>query len=136
LSRFSIFRYLNSESLLWSVPVALAEAKLGLIAHEASHQCRGCPFFLAWLYDTAMYVATLIPEPACLQRSLSPFTLLALPFALARRGSHSQWMAKHNKGHHLKTNTLEDPDMQMSPIMRVHPAQPRNWWHKYQHICE
>ncbi|GMI30904.1 hypothetical protein TeGR_g2935 [Tetraparma gracilis] len=102
---FSIFHYLNSESLLWSVPVALAEAKLGLIAHEASHQCRGCPFFLAWLYDTAM-------------------------------GSHSQWMAKHNKGHHLKTNTLEDPDMQMSPIMRVHPAQPRNWWHKYQHIYQ
>ena len=54
----------------------------------------------------------------------------------AAMGSKSQWIAKHNKQHHIKTNTLHDPDIQLSPVMRIHPDQPHYWFHKYQHIYQ
>mmetsp|Transcript_19292 Transcript_19292/g.35827 ORF Transcript_19292/g.35827 Transcript_19292/m.35827 type:complete len:323 (+) Transcript_19292:95-1063(+) len=85
------------------IVTGLLEAKLGLIAHEASHGA--APKWLGWLYDAAM-------------------------------GSKSQWIAKHNKQHHIVTNTLKDPDIQLAPLMRIHPSQPHYWFHKYQHIYQ
>ena len=54
----------------------------------------------------------------------------------AAMGSKSQWISKHNKQHHIKTNTLHGPDIQLSPVMRIHPDQPHYWFHKYQHIYQ
>ena len=88
---------------LYLIPVGMAEAKLGLIAHEACHGA--APRYLAWIYDCAL-------------------------------GSNAQWIFKHNKGHHLETNQLTDPDLDVSPVLRMHPSHPWLPIHKYQHIYQ
>ena len=90
------------ESYACSVLVALGEARLGLLAHEAAHVHHGAQI----MYDVAM-------------------------------GSHRQWKEKHNGGHHAHTNDVDDPDVQMVPLLRLHPAQPRyaihraQWWYQW-----
>ncbi|GMH48069.1 hypothetical protein TrLO_g12613 [Triparma laevis f. longispina] len=103
LATLSISLAIHFENPYLPILTGLLEAKLGLIAHEASHGA--APKWLGWLYDAAM-------------------------------GSKSQWIAKHNKQHHILTNTLNDPDIQLSPVMRIHPDQPYHWIHKYQHLYQ
>ena len=74
---------------IWLViPVAISEAKLGLIAHEACHHVSGAWPVLQLLYDCAL-------------------------------SSRQMWIANHNRGHHVFTNTSQDPDMQASPLLRL-----------------
>ncbi len=98
-----IIAAVRNNQLLYLIPVSMAEAKLGLIAHEACHGA--APSYLAWLYDCAL-------------------------------GSNAQWIFKHNKGHHLHTNSLDDPDLDVSPVLRMHPQHPRRWFHRYQHLYQ
>ena len=87
---------------IWLViPVAISEAKLGLIAHEACHHVTGAWPVLQLLYDCAL-------------------------------SSRQMWIANHNRGHHVFTNTSQDPDMQASPLLRLVPEQPRYWFHAHQ----
>lgn len=51
-------------------------------------------------------------------------------------GSRLQWIQKHNKQHHLFTNTKDDPDIDASPILRIHPDQPLYWFHKWQWLYQ
>ncbi len=51
-------------------------------------------------------------------------------------GSRLQWMHKHNKAHHRFTNTLQDPDIDVSPVLRIHPLHPRYWFHRYQWLYQ
>ncbi len=45
------------------------------------------------------------------------------------------WKFKHNVLHHTFTNVKDhDEDINVGPFMRLHPDQPRKWFHKYQHI--
>lgn len=100
---FSLMRAISLNDVTYMVFVAMAESKLGLIAHEACHGVG--PEVLTYLYDFAL-------------------------------GSRLEWIMKHNKGHHLKTNTMDDPDIQASPILRIHPKQPRYWYHSMQWLYQ
>lgn len=45
------------------------------------------------------------------------------------------WKLKHNENHHTFTNIEGvDDDIDIKPFVRVHPGQPRYWFHRFQHI--
>ncbi|MDP2387666.1 MAG: acyl-CoA desaturase [Bacteroidota bacterium] len=45
------------------------------------------------------------------------------------------WTQKHNVNHHTYTNIEGiDDDIDIRPFFRVHPDQPKKWFHKYQHL--
>lgn len=44
------------------------------------------------------------------------------------------WVIKHVRVHHSKTNTVDDDDLFAGDILRLHTAQERLWFHKYQHL--
>ena len=44
-------------------------------------------------------------------------------------------MERHNICHHGHTNTEKDCDKHATPYMRLHPHQPKRWWHAYQVRC-
>ncbi len=45
------------------------------------------------------------------------------------------WKMQHNVLHHQNTNIHGyDEDIRDRPIIRLHPASPRNSWHRFQHI--
>jgi linoleoyl-CoA desaturase len=45
------------------------------------------------------------------------------------------WTQKHNVNHHTYTNIEGiDDDIDIKPFFRVHPDQPKKWFHRYQHI--
>jgi linoleoyl-CoA desaturase len=45
------------------------------------------------------------------------------------------WKQKHNVNHHTFTNVEGvDDDIDIRPWLRVHPGQPRHWFHRFQHI--
>lgn len=88
---------IECSSYVSSIVVALCEARLGLLAHEAAHLNHRVQL----LYDFAM-------------------------------GSHKQWKEKHHSGHHTHTNGVLDPDIDVSPFMRVHPLQTLRWFHRWQ----
>ncbi|MCB9701622.1 MAG: fatty acid desaturase [Myxococcales bacterium] len=43
------------------------------------------------------------------------------------------WEIEHDD-HHFNTNTTIDTDLQHWPLLRLHPAQPRRWHHRLQHL--
>jgi linoleoyl-CoA desaturase len=50
-------------------------------------------------------------------------------------GSVYLWKQKHNENHHTFTNVEGmDDDIDIKPWMRVHPHQPKHWFHRFQHI--
>jgi linoleoyl-CoA desaturase len=50
-------------------------------------------------------------------------------------GSAFLWKAKHNINHHTFTNIDGvDDDIDVQPWLRIHPSQPRRWFHRFQHI--
>lgn len=50
-------------------------------------------------------------------------------------GSAFLWKVKHNINHHSFTNIEGfDDDIDIQPWMRIHPDQPKLWFHKFQHI--
>ena len=97
----SLIGAIRSNNVWLIIPVAISEAKLGLVAHEACHRVNGAWPVLQLLYDCAL-------------------------------GSRQMWIANHNRGHHVFTNTAQDPDMQASPILRLLPEQPLYWFHAHQ----
>jgi linoleoyl-CoA desaturase len=106
IATYSLISAINNNNFYYIVAVSFAEAKLGLIAHEACHQNNHpCPAFLCYLYDCAM-------------------------------GSHLKWIHQHNKHHHIYTNTDLDPDISLSPIFRIHPNHKLYEWHKYQYVYQ
>jgi linoleoyl-CoA desaturase len=45
------------------------------------------------------------------------------------------WKLKHNVNHHTFTNVEGmDDDIDIKPFVRVHPGQPKYWFHRFQHI--
>lgn len=45
------------------------------------------------------------------------------------------WKLKHNINHHTFTNVEgHDDDIDIKPWVRVHPGQPKRWFHRFQHI--
>jgi linoleoyl-CoA desaturase len=45
------------------------------------------------------------------------------------------WKIKHNVNHHTYTNIEGmDSDIDVKPLMRLHPGQPWRWFHRFQHI--
>jgi linoleoyl-CoA desaturase len=45
------------------------------------------------------------------------------------------WKLKHNINHHTFTNVEgHDDDIDIKPWVRVHPGQPKHWFHRFQHI--
>jgi len=45
------------------------------------------------------------------------------------------WKTKHNMIHHSFTNVDDlDDDIDIQPVMRISPNQPRKWIHRFQHI--
>ena len=50
-------------------------------------------------------------------------------------GSSFMWKLKHNVNHHSYTNIEGmDDDIDIKPWIRVHTAQPKHWFNKFQHI--
>lgn len=50
-------------------------------------------------------------------------------------GNAYLWKQKHNVIHHSFTNIEHhDEDIDIKPLMRVSPHQPRRWYHRFQHI--
>lgn len=50
-------------------------------------------------------------------------------------GSSYVWRVKHNVVHHTYTNIAgADSDIEQLPFLRLAPAQPHRWFHRYQHI--
>lgn len=50
-------------------------------------------------------------------------------------GSSYLWRWKHNVFHHTHTNVgMADPDLQVGPLLRLSPHQPRLWGHRFQHV--
>ena len=49
--------------------------------------------------------------------------------------SHTLWKQKHNILHHTYTNIAEaDNDIEVGPLLRLHPSQGRSFIHRFQHI--
>lgn len=49
-------------------------------------------------------------------------------------GNAHFWKIKHNVNHHTYTNIEgHDADIDVGPLMRLHEAQPRYWFHRFQH---
>lgn len=50
-------------------------------------------------------------------------------------GSSLNWQFDHQISHHIDPNDFEkDNDAAVgNPMVRLHPGNPRKWWHKYQH---
>ncbi len=56
-------------------------------------------------------------------------------FLNALGGNSYYWKIKHNVNHHTFTNIEGmDSDLDVRPWMRLHPSQPRYWFHRFQHI--
>lgn len=50
-------------------------------------------------------------------------------------GSSYVWRVKHNTVHHTYTNIAgADSDIEQMPFLRLAPAQPRRWFHRFQHL--
>jgi linoleoyl-CoA desaturase len=50
-------------------------------------------------------------------------------------GNKYIWKAKHNDNHHRSTNIDGiDDDIDIKPFIRIHPDDPKRWYHRYQHV--
>lgn len=65
-------------------------------------------------------------------KNLNTWTALSLNFL---GGNAGFWKQKHCKNHHTYTNIEHvDDDIDLAPFLRLHEGQPRQWFHKYQHL--
>jgi linoleoyl-CoA desaturase len=96
-------------AVLWVVSLALAIAGIGFsVVHDANHG--------AW--------------------SANPRANRAMRWAFDLIGGSSYvWRMKHNVLHHTYTNVAGiDDDIEVLPLARFAPEQPRRWFHRFQHI--
>jgi linoleoyl-CoA desaturase len=54
IATYFLINSINNNNFYYIIAVSFAEAKLGLIAHEACHHINSCPKILCYLYDCAM----------------------------------------------------------------------------------
>ena len=103
------FHPINSVAFLLATLFGLNLAVLGFnIMHEGGHQSFSK---YSWLNSFAGY------------------------FLNALGGNIYFWKVKHNINHHTFTNIEgADSDIDVQPFMRLHPSQPRNGMHRFQHI--
>lgn len=96
-------------AVLFSVSLGLAVATIGMsVMHDANH---GGYSRHAWV------------------NQLMGWTIDAMG------ASSHVWKTKHNAAHHTFTNIVGfDDDLNLGPLARMAPQQPRMPWHRFQHI--
>lgn len=96
-------------ALFWVVSLALAVAGIGFgVVHDANHgswsRNKRANRAMRWAFDLI-------------------------------GGSSYVWRMKHNVIHHTYTNVAGiDDDIEVLPLARFAPEQPRRWFHRFQHI--
>ena len=89
-------------------------------------------FFFVILSAFSEYKLGLIAHEGC-HGAISRYYGIMYDFVFS---SSEMWIDKHNKKHHIYTNKKKDPDIDITPFLRIRQNQPLYWYHKYQHIYQ
>lgn len=118
-----------SESIFYFIDTGIYLSGLIFFFYKAIERNN---YFLILLSSFCEYKLGLIAHEGC-HNSIPKYYGYIYDIML---GSSEQWIYKHNKHHHLFVNKEKDPDVDITPFIRIKKTQQLYWYHKYQHIYQ